>query len=66
LVYGVIVGVTVLAFLDLRGDWPAHCELQTPFVWLIRGCVVMNRLGSSDASAPTHGVSKCFVVFSAP
>src|SRR5437867_339274 len=30
------------------------------------GCVVMNRLGSSVASAPTQGVSKCLAVFRAP
>ena len=47
-------------------DWPAHCELHTPLVCEISGWLVMNRLGSRLASAPTHGVSKCLAVFNAP
>ena len=45
-------------------DCPAHCELHTPLVCEISGRVVMKRLGSSVASAPTHGVSKCLAVLS--
>ena len=42
---------------------PAHCELQTPLLCETRGAVVMKRLGSSVAIPPTHGLSKCLVVF---